>query len=195
MLGFFRLHLANIGLSLSELDPMRQADAFRDSRIDLGIFQGLPLDGERWLHGESVYSEPVVLAVPESHRLAGKVRFTLASLAEEAFVLFPRQMDPVLHDDIIAGCRASRVSPRVVQEATGWHTLVTLVGAGVGIGIVPRSVAQLQQPGVRYRAIPGLTVEMSLLAVWKSGERSPVRERFVTALRAVAGARMGATRR
>jgi hypothetical protein len=31
--------------------------------------------------------------------------------------------------------------------------------------------------------------------VWKRGERSPVRERFVTALKAVAGARTSVVRR
>jgi hypothetical protein len=42
---------------------------------------------------------------------------------------------------------------------------------------------------VVYRPVRDLEVQMTLSAVWKRAERSPVRERFVTALRAVAGAR------
>jgi DNA-binding transcriptional LysR family regulator len=189
VLSFFRMHLPSIGLSLFELDPMRQAEAFQDGRIDLGILHSPPLDADRWLQVEVIYKEPVVVAVPKTHRLAGRARLTLGSLADESFVLFPRPLGPEMYDDLIAGCRAAGFSPRVVQEATGWHTLASLVGAGVGVGFVPRSLMSFQHHSVVYRSVRDLSVDMALSAVWKSGERSPVRERFVTALRAVAGGR------
>jgi len=184
VLGFFRVHLPAIGLSLFELDPLRQAEAFRDGRIDLGILQGSMTESATWLREESIYTEPIVLAVPGDHRLAGRARLTLASLADESFVLFPRQTDPALFDEIVARCRKAGFSPRVVQEANGWHTLASLVSAGVGIGFVPKSLTAFQQHGVVYRVVPDLSVEMKLSAVWRAGEKSPVRERFVTALRA-----------
>jgi DNA-binding transcriptional LysR family regulator len=194
VLGFFRLHLPSVGLSLFELDPLRQADAFRDGRIDLGILHGPPLDADRWLHVEEIYAEPVVLAVPRSHRLAGRTRFTLEGLAGESFVLFPRAVAPAMYDDVVTSCRSAGFSPRIVQEAMGWHTIVSLVGAGVGVGLVPRSFTRQQPQGVVYRTMPDLDVRMTLAAAWKTGERSPVRERFVTALRAVAGAMKTAAR-
>ena len=193
VLSFFRMHLPSVGLSLFELDPQRQEEAFRDGRIDLGILHSAPVDADRWLRVEVIYTEPVVLAVPEAHRLAGRARFTLGNLAEESFVLFPRHVAPPMYDDIIARCRSVSFSPRVVQEAAGWHTLASLVGAGVGVGFVPRSLTRFQQHGVVYRRVRDLSVDMALSAVWKSGEKSAVRERFVTALRAVAGTRSQAT--
>jgi hypothetical protein len=57
------------------------------------------------------------------------------------------------------------------------------------VGFVPQSLTKFQQHGVVYRPVRDLSVSMELAAVWKTGERSPVRERFVTALRAVASAR------
>ena len=189
VLSFFRAHMPSIGLSLFELDPLHQAEAFQDGRIDLGILHSPPLDADRWLRVEEIYTEPVVLAVPKSHRLGGRSRFTLANLAEESFVLFPRHVEPAMYDDIVSGCRAAGFSPRIVQEANGWHTLASLVSAGVGLGFVPRSITEFQQRGVVYRPVRDLEVEMTLSAVWKRAERSPVRDRFVTALRAVAGAR------
>ena len=65
-----------------------------------------------------------------------------------------------------------------------------IVGLGnVGVGVVPRSIAEFRQEGVVYRTVRALDVQMSLTAGWKRSERSPVRERFVAALKAVAGAR------
>ena len=192
VLGFFRMHLPQIGLSLFEMSSIEQEEALRDSRIDLGMLDNIPTDAERWLHVESVYSDPLVAAMPESHELAKKARINFEELAEDPFVLFPRTEMPRLYDEFIAACRASGFSPRVVQQAEGWHTLAGLVGAGVGTAFVPRSLANAQRPGIVYRRVRGLTVAVEMAAVWKKGEKSPVRERFVTALRAVAHARPSA---
>lgn len=189
VLGFFRMHLPNIGLSLFEMDAAQQGEAFRDGRIDLGILHSPPPDADRWLRIEPVYTDPLIAAVPHTHRLATRSRFRLAEFAAEPFLLFPRPVSPVLYDEIIARCRAAGFSPRVVQEAAGWHTLTGLVAASVGVAFVPRSVSLFRRPGVVYRPVRDLAVEMGMAAVWKQGDTSPIRERFVTALRAVARAR------
>jgi hypothetical protein len=46
---------------------------------------------------------------------------------------------------------------------------------------------------VSYRPVRDLSVSLEMVAVWRQGEKSPVRERFVTALRAVARARSRST--
>jgi DNA-binding transcriptional LysR family regulator len=190
VLGFFRMHLPSIGLSLFEMDSMElQVEAFREGRIDLGLMHGAPPDADRWLKVESVYAEPLVAAVPETHRLASRTRVALADFAEEPFLLFPRHVGPAMYDDIIARCRAAGFSPRVVQTVAGWHTLAGLVGAGVGVTFIPRSLTRPGRPDVKHPAVKGLDVQMEISAAWKLGDRSPVRERFVTALRAVARAR------
>ena len=189
VLGFFRMHLSQIGLSLFEMSSAEQEEALRDGRIDLGMLDNPPPDAARWLHVEPVYSDPLVAALPESHPLAARERLALGDLASDQFVLFPRSGAPRLYDDFIANCRGAGFSPRVVQQAAGWHTLSGLVGAGVGTGFVPRSLAHAQRPGIVYRRARGLTAALEMSAVWKKGDRSPVRERFVTTLRAVAHAR------
>jgi DNA-binding transcriptional LysR family regulator len=195
VLGFFRMHLPQIGLSLFEMSSGEQEEAFRDGRIDLGMLDNPPPDAERWLNVEPVYADPLVAALPDSHPLAGAARVTLADFAGDSFVLFPRSDVPRLYDEFIAGCRAAGFSPRVVQQAAGWHTLAGLVGAGVGTGFVPRSLAHAQRPGIVYKRVRGLTVAVEMSAAWKKGDTSPVRERFVTALRAVAHARPSAARK
>lgn len=189
VLGFFRMHLPSIGLSLFELDPLQQAEAFRDGRIDVGVLQGPPPDAERWLHVQRVFSDPMLAALPEAHPLASRARLSLADLSAEQLVLCSRFVEPALYDDLISSCRGAGFSPRIVQEASSWHTIVGLVGAGVGAAFVPRFVSQLRRPGIAYRPVRDLSVTLGISAVWKRGDRSPVRERFVTALKTVAKAR------
>jgi DNA-binding transcriptional LysR family regulator len=193
VLGFFRMHLPAIGVSLFAMDTPQQVEALREARIDLGILYSPPPDAEQWLRVESVYVEPLVAALPEGHRLVGPageegaaMPMGVADFAGEPFVLFPRPSGAVLYDDVIARCRAVGFSPRVVQEAPGWHTIAGLVAAGVGVAFVPAGLARIRRPGVVFRPVGDLGVALTMSAVWKQGERSPVRERFVTALRAVA---------
>lgn len=188
VLRYFRTHLPSVGLSLFELDPPRQMEAFRDGRIDVGVTYGPPAAADRWLRAEEFHREPVVVALPRAHRLARRQRLTISALAAEPFVLFARETAPAMYDDVVTSCRAAGFSPQVIQEATGWHTVASLVGAGTGIGIVPQSLAAFRHPGVIYRSIRSVAAELVLVAIWDGGRRSPVRERFVTALRAVAGA-------
>ena len=188
VLGFFRMHLPDIGISLLEMDPIEQGEAFRDGRIDLGILHSLPADADRWLRAERVYDDALVAAIPGTHELAGRRRVSLGNLGGESFVVFPRYAAPALYDAIIASCRSAGFSPRIVQEAEGWHTLAGLVGAGVGVAFVPQSFTDFERPGVAYLPVRGLAVNVEMSAVWKRGEKSPVRERFVTTLHTVAGA-------
>jgi DNA-binding transcriptional LysR family regulator len=188
VLGFFRMHLPDVGVSLFEMDALQQAEALRTDRIDVGILHSPPADAAQWLRVEPVYADPMLAALPAAHRLAARARPALGDLASEPFVLFPRPGAPELHDALIARCRAAGFSPRVVQEAAGWHTLAGLVAAGVGVAFVPRSLALLGRPGVTYRPLRGLGVELSMSAAWKRGARSAVRDRFVTTLRTVARA-------
>ena len=189
VLSFFRMHLPRVGLSLFEMSSGEQEEALREGRIDLGIVESLPADAQRWLHVEEVFSDRLIAALPKSHRRAARGRLGLRDLAAESIVILPRAHDPALYDEIIARCRAAGFSPQVVQEAGAWHTVTGLVSAGVGVAFVPSSIARLRRPGVVFRPVRGLGVQLRIYAVWKTSARSPVRERFVTALRAVARAR------
>lgn len=185
VLSFFRMHLPQIGVSLFEMDSAQQEDALREGRIDLGIMQRPPADAERWLALEQVYRDALVLALPQEHRLARRARVSMHDLTHEAFVLLFRSSDPELWDSIIARCRAAGFSPRVIQEAGAWHTLAGVVGAGVGVAFVPGSLANIKRPGVTYKPVRGFAAELTLYAAWKRGEKSPVRDRFLTSLRAL----------
>jgi DNA-binding transcriptional LysR family regulator len=189
VLAFFRMHLPGIGLTLHEMDAPQQADALRDGRIDLAIVLSPPADADHWLHVDVVYSDPLIVALPRTHRLASRRRLAMSDLSTEGFVLFPRPVAPALHDEVIARCRAARFSPRIVQEAVSWHTIVSLVSAGIGLAFVPRSIHELRQAGVVYRPVRDLHIDMELVATWRRGERSPVRDRFLTALKSVARAK------
>ena len=191
VLAFFRQHVPNVGLELFELSSLQQTEALREGRIEVGILHSPPHDAKQWLQVERVLADPMVAALPQGHRLASLESVPLTELAPEPFLLFRRPTGPGLYDRIIAACQAAGFSPRVAQEAGQVQTLVGLVSAGMGVALVPGSFAELRRPGLVYRPVTGLAVDMGTWLAWRANDDSPVRERFVTALRAVARLRSG----
>lgn len=102
----------------------------------------------------SVGREPLVLALPEGTPMATARRLKVGELLAQPLVIFPRVIAPSLYDAVLGYYHRHGVSPVVVQEAIQMQTIVNLVSAGLGLAWVPRSMMQLQRPGVVYRALP-----------------------------------------
>ena len=90
---------------------------------------------------------------PELHPLARLRAVRAGHLANEPIVLFPRALDPPLHDhlvhDVLAGCG---VAPSVVLEATTLESSLVAVAGGLGIAFAAESAAgQFTVRGVEFR--------------------------------------------
>lgn len=99
--------------------------------------------------------ERMKVVLPTSHPLARLPRIELRRLAQDPFVLFPRQVGLSLHDAIIGACQAAGFEPRIDQETPQLSSVINLVAAELGVSIVPASLAQIQLKGVSYLDIAG----------------------------------------
>ncbi|HEY3682968.1 MAG TPA: LysR family transcriptional regulator [Streptosporangiaceae bacterium] len=134
-------------------------------------FVRLPFE-PRGLQYEPVYEEPVVLAIPEAHRLAAYGTVPMAELRDEALVMIPRAQEPELHDYYVALCHDVGFSPRVVHDVTTTLVAVGLVASGVGIAFVPASTAVTHRAGMVYRPLSDPTPRFRLAATWR-GDPEP----------------------
>jgi DNA-binding transcriptional LysR family regulator len=181
----FRESHPQVALELVEATGDVQLPALAQGEIDAGFLLHSPGFAPAGLELLRVAREPLVLALPESHPLAGAARLSLAAVLDQPLVAFPRRIVPSLHDAIFAMYHAAGREPRVVQEAIQMQTIVNLVSAGLGMAWVPDSVRRFQREGVSYRQLGGRLAaavpdcETSL--AWSGG--SPVVERFVAFVR------------
>lgn len=98
--------------------------------------------------------EPMVLVVHRSHRLArhaGPV--SLGTLADEPFIHFSPREGNALHDHVAAICASAGFTPRIAQEANQNGSILALVGNGLGVTILPRSLCRLRLPELRILPI------------------------------------------
>jgi len=121
-------------------------------RIDLA-FVRMPVHGMPELKVERVLQEPMLVALPAGHRLATLPRnepISLKLLANEPFVLYRRPAGQGLYDAILAACFRAGFSPQIVQEAPRLTSCLSLVGAGLGVSIVPQSITRLGGEGMVF---------------------------------------------
>lgn len=140
-----------------------------------------PASGIPGLTVEPVLSEPMIAALPVGHRLAveSPAPLPLDALAHEAFILYRRPAGQGLYDAILAACHRAGFSPRIVQEAPRLPATLSLVGAGLGLSIVPASMRRLSGDGIVYRAIAAdAQLSAPLYLALRSNQTSAMVERF-----------------
>jgi DNA-binding transcriptional LysR family regulator len=144
----------------------------RTGRVDAALVR-LPID-RTGLHTIPLYTETTVAVVPKEHLITATEEATVADLADE-IVLRPR-------DDTLPwpGARPGRpaaFTPVTTAEA------IALVAAGVGLLVVPQSLARLHhRRDLTYRPLadaPGSGVAL----VWPDAENTELMEEFIGIVR------------
>jgi len=175
----YRLRHPGVRIDLRELPTTEQVAALVAGDLDVGFVRGAETDPR--LHVELFAREPLVIALYRDHPGAATARVSLSSLADDPWVLFPRAIAPQLYEQVVKLCREAGFTPNVVQESREVYTTVGLVGAGVGVTIVPETVRRMSWKGVVYKRIPRATVRLSM--VRPSGPVRPVVDAFLTVVR------------
>lgn len=137
---------------------------FRENRLDVAFLRPAPGEVDH-LWRMPALSEPLMVALPSEHPQAARKRVDLKKLAREDFILYPRQNGRALFDLIVSVCRDAGFSPQVLQIAPQLTSIVNLVAAGIGLSIVPASIAQVTTTGVVYRPIAGASARARITLV------------------------------
>jgi DNA-binding transcriptional LysR family regulator len=119
----------------------------------------------------TLLSEPVCAVLPAGHRLADRAELTLADLADESWVLTPRESWPPWHEKYDRDFAAAGYTPRVAQRAAGVATLLGLVAAGVGVTRLARSARSIRDGGVAFVPLTGERAET--VVAWLPGHEHP----------------------
>lgn len=177
LLRRYREQYPNVALELQELTTARQLTMIESGALDCGIVRSPAV--ARSLASQTIWREPLIAALPADHRCADKSQITLAELANDSFILFPRGEGPGLHDLIMATCFQAGFSPRIAQQATQMSTVVGLVGAGLGVALVPESVRDFRLAGVQY-LITATPIMVELTMIWDQRRRPPLLDNLIT---------------
>ena len=176
IIGRFRQLYPNIELELHELPIAAQHAALVRGTIDLGLLRVQAAPAE--LEVVPVMEDPLVLALPAHHPLAGRSRVRVKSVAEDPFVMFSKGDSALFHSRIQALCEQAGFTPKVAQIATQIHTVVGLVGAGLGVAVVPSTARNLHPRNVRFVQLADKAEPVHVALAWRKGHGTPAIQSF-----------------
>jgi DNA-binding transcriptional LysR family regulator len=168
----FREAHPRVSLQMEEGGTPELLDGLANERLD-AVFIRTDVASPEGLRIETLLAEPMVLAVPKGHPLArARAPVALRALADETFIVYRRGSGPGLYDAIIAACRTAGFSPRIGQEAPRVVSTLNFVAAGLGIALVPESLARMRLDGVSFRPIRAGALKAALNLAFRRGDAS-----------------------
>ena len=130
-----------VQLRLRDMSTPDQIDALVGGDIDVGFVRlpvspsGCDAAGARRAAGAAI-----------GPRSPWRRALGLRSVAAEPFIIIARARSASFYDHVLSVCAAAGFAPRIVQEADELFTVLSLVRAGLGVSLVPRSAALMRCP-------------------------------------------------
>jgi DNA-binding transcriptional LysR family regulator len=140
LLAGFRKRYPGVAISLTEDTSDRLVEMLGDGRLDLALIGTAGPQEPPGISTAVLLDEELVAAVPPGHPLAGKETVTVKALRDEPLVSLPRGTG--VRAALDAACAAAGFEPRIVFEASALPMVVTMAAQGLGLAVVPESVAR-----------------------------------------------------
>lgn len=177
----FRDTHPGVDITLVDLSPAAMIEALERRTLDLGLLRP-PVD-HPGLASEVILHEPLVLALPATHRFASRAAVAMKDLRTEPLILFPRRHGPGLYDAVAKLAAAAGFTPAPAHEPNDMQSMLAHVACGLGIAVVPGSLAGFHERDIAYRRIRGSRACLELAAAWPARRESALREAVLGDLR------------
>lgn len=165
-----------VDLQLTESIPTLLVEDIRAGNSDVGIMY--PPEDVQGLKTRTVFREPLVVALPADHPLSRHPIIDASELHKESFLISPRRAASYIYDAIVSHCKQCGFAPKIRLETNYQQTIVNLVGQGLGVALVHRSMKTARPLNVKFRALanpPIVDVNVS----WNQENHNPCIESFV----------------
>ncbi|MFD8191436.1 LysR family transcriptional regulator [Streptomyces wuyuanensis] len=139
-------------VSLVEAEPPRSEEMLREGDCDVALAFRYGTGGTEWadLVVRPLLSDRLVGLVPEGHRLADAGSVSIADLADEPWIAGC----PRCRRQLVAVCEESGFTPRIDFATDDYPAVVGLVGAGLGVAVLPELALESVLPkGARTVAV------------------------------------------
>ena len=166
---------------IEEMTPVL-VGGLRDLSIDLAIL-ALPLR-HKDLEVFPLRTEPIFAALPKGHARAGSKSLSLKDLRGEPFVML--RDGHCFRDLSMAACSSARITPTIAFESGQFSSVLAMVGAGIGISMVPEMAADPGADCCYVRLTDARARRTIVLATLRGRSFNHVQKAFVDSLTAAA---------
>jgi DNA-binding transcriptional LysR family regulator len=186
----------SISLTAVEMEPPDIFTALDRGDVDIAVavdYRKVPPRSDPHYFRVDLLPDLFDVALPLGHPMANREGIDLLDLASEVFVA--ASPGSSCSEVTLAACAAAGFSPDVRHYSSDWNAVAALVGAGLGVGLVPRLAQPLHAVGVVVRPVVGPRAARNIFAAVRAGAQTdPVIRAALDVLRAV-GVRVAASDR
>jgi LysR family transcriptional regulator, hydrogen peroxide-inducible genes activator len=169
---------------VEEITPVL-LEHLRASKAGVAIL-ALPVRGHEF-EAFPLLTERFFAAVPAAHKLAARKSLSLKELRAEPFLLL--RDGHCFRDSAIAACDRARLHPQIIFESGQFSSLLSMVGAGMGVSIVPEMAIE-KRSNCRYIRIEDAAATRTIGAmVLRGRSRSRAHQAFLSHLQASSAAK------
>jgi DNA-binding transcriptional LysR family regulator len=186
LLERFQTEFPRVTWTLHESGPDQQFEALRSKQIDVGFWREPRLGDDELkaanLRQELCFRENVCVAVHRNHALARRDAIELMDIAQEPMLTLHlnQSAEPRY---LIQCCINAGFQPTIFQEAAEPQTLLAMVGAGLGVALMPETTSRIGWPGVVFLPIRNNPPSANLYITYTSQDDAPVVRAFLKILK------------
>jgi DNA-binding transcriptional LysR family regulator len=162
--ALFRRQYPRVVLSVVRAERIRTLESVVNREVDFGVVS-MPARDSR-LIVELIHRDELALVAPKGHPLAARGTVRLQELAKVPLLLPTHGRRREQIDELF---RVNELSPRVAMEVESSEMLKRYIGAGLGLGFLPRTnVAEEERGGsLHLLAIEGVRLARDLALVFR----------------------------
>ena len=179
MLPVLKKEFPKVALKLTEGQTVPITRMLAEGELD-AVILALPI-AEEQVTIVKLYTEPFYLAVGKQHPKAGRKSISLDELQDEAVLLL--EDGHCLRDQALEICKSHQAVENVNFRATSLETLRQMVGAGIGVTLMPELALGPRGGPVRYIPFRGRPPSRDIGMAWRvSAPRPELLQRLARAL-------------
>lgn len=171
-----------VEVSTVEGSAERLFEGIHTGAIDIAVVTGEPpSDGHRSM---ALWSERIVVALPEDHPLAENEVIYWTDLKHERFLLSERDPGPEIQALLVAKLSSPGNMPDVVRQDVTPENIKSLVGAGRGVSPMCEACMGASCAGVVYREAQdgNGSIRIGYRAYWRNENDNPALHNFIRLL-------------
>jgi DNA-binding transcriptional LysR family regulator len=177
-LGDYLERFPDVQLDGVEAGSERLLGGLQGKIIDIAIHAGDLTDVS--VAKRALWSERLMLALPEDHALAGNETVYWTDLRKEVFVVPSTCGGPVLAELLTNRLMAEGFKPNIIAQEAAQENILGLVAFGKFITVVGESALGVTRPGLVFKDIHDRSghARLDYAAYWRHDNDNPALKRF-----------------
>lgn len=175
-----RFHKDNerVDISVHTMNKSEQLRALKEHRIDVGFNRFMTNEpGLKW---DVVEQQNLEVAINLHNPLSRSNKLSLADVASERIILYPRSRRSGYLDHVLEAFYAHGLTPDTCTIVDDMPTAIAMVSSNIGVSVVPHSASSIHLDSIKYVSLTKkdhISVESCM--VYRDEQHSAVLQNFI----------------